>query len=57
MKRICSIIQEFNTHSNNLVKRFIERGYKESFVKDQIKRAEILNRDSLLEEKSETDKL
>ena len=57
MKRICSIIQEFNTHSNNLVKRFIERGYKESFVKDQIKRAEFLNRDSLLEEKSETDKL
>ena len=52
IKRICSTIQEFNKHSDNLLKRFVERGYKEFFIKEQIKRVEYLNRDSLLEEKT-----
>ena len=31
-KRVCSTFDEYKKHSNNLVKRFVEKGYKENII-------------------------
>ena len=30
IKRVCSTFDEYKKHSNDLVKRFVEKGYKEN---------------------------
>ena len=38
IKRICSTFEEYKKHSNDLVKRFVEKGYKENITWNQIKK-------------------
>ena len=40
IKRICSIFEEYRKHSQNLIKRFVEKGYNQSTVRKQIERVD-----------------
>ena len=48
IKRICSTFEEYMKHSQNLIKRFVEKGYDESTVRKQIERVDHLDRSLLL---------
>ena len=47
-KRVCSTFDEYKKHSNNLVKQFVEKGYKENIIRNQIKKVDNLERSTLL---------
>ena len=42
IKRICSTFEEYRKHSQDLIKRFFEKGYNESTVRKQIERVDHL---------------
>ena len=46
-KRVCSNFDEHKKHSNDLVKRFVEKGYKEN-IRNQIEKVDSLERSTLL---------
>ena len=48
IKRICSTFEEYRKHSQDLIKRFVEKGYNESTVRKQIERVDHLDRSLLL---------
>ena len=48
IKCICSTFEEYRKHSQDLIKRFVEKGYNELIVKNQIERADHLDRSLLL---------
>ena len=48
IKRICSTFEEYRKHSQDLIKRFVEKGYNESTVRKQIERFDHLDRSLLL---------
>ena len=48
IKRICSTFEEYRKHSQDLIKRFAEKGYNESTVRKQIERVDHLDRSLLL---------
>ena len=48
IKRICSTFEEYWKHSQDLIKRFVEKGYKNSTVRKQIERVDHLNISLLL---------
>ena len=48
IKRICSIFEEHGKHSQDLIKRFTEKGYNESTIRKQIERVDHLDRSLLL---------
>ena len=47
IKRTCSIFEEYRKHSQDLIKRFVEKGYDESAVRKQIESVDHLNRSLL----------
>ena len=48
IKHICSTCKEYRKHSQDLTKRFLEKGYNESTVRKQIERVDQLHRSLLL---------
>ena len=49
IKRFCSTFDKYKKHSNDLVKRLVEKGYKENIIrnqieKDNLKRSTLLNK-------------
>ena len=48
IKRICSTFEEYRKHSQDLIKRFVEKGYNESTVRKQIETADHPDRSLLL---------
>ena len=48
IKRICSTFDEYRKHSQDLIKRFVEKGYNESTVRKQIETVDHLDRSLLL---------
>ena len=44
IKRICSTFQEYRKHSQDLIKRFVEKGYNESTGRKQNQRMDHLDR-------------
>ena len=44
IKRICSTFEEYTKHSQDLIKRSVEKGYNESTVRKQIERVDHLDR-------------
>ena len=44
IKRICSTFEEYRKHSQDLIKRFVEKGYNELTVRKQIERVDHLDR-------------
>ena len=48
IKRICSTFEEYRKYSQDLIKRFVEKGYDESTVKKQNERVDHLDRSLLL---------
>ena len=48
IKRICSSFDEYKKHSNDLVKRFVEKGYKENIIRNQIRKVDNLERSTML---------
>ena len=48
IKRICSTFEEYRKHSQDLIKRFIDKGYNESTVRKQVERVNHLDRLLLL---------
>ena len=48
IKRICSIFEEYRKHFQDLIKRFVEKGFNESTVRKQIERVDHLDRSLLL---------
>ena len=50
IKRICSTLEEHRKHSQDLIKRFVEKGYNESTVRKQIERVDNLDRSLLLKD-------
>ena len=48
IKRVCSTFDEYKKHSNDLVKRFVEKGYKENIIRNQIDKVDNLERSTLL---------
>ena len=49
IKRIFSTFEEYRKHSQDLIKRFVEKGYNESTVRKQIERADHLHESLLLQ--------
>ena len=43
IKRICSTFKEYRKHSQDLIKRFVEKGYNESTVRKQTERVDHLD--------------
>ena len=52
MRRICSSDDDYRRHRDNLKARLIERKYPASFVERELKKADRVNRDQLLNAKS-----
>ena len=50
MERVCSTFDEYKKHSNDLVKRFVEKGYKENITRNQIEKVQCLEISTLLNE-------
>ena len=48
IKCICSTFEEYRKHSQDLIKRFVEKGYNELTVRRQIERVDHLDRSLLL---------
>ena len=48
IKHICSTFEEYKKHSQDLIKRFGEKGYNESTVRKQLERVDQLDRSLLL---------
>ena len=48
IKCICSTFKQYKKHTQDLIKRFVEKGYDESTVKKQIERVDHLDRSLLL---------
>ena len=48
IKHVCSTFGEYKKHSNDLVKRFMEKGYKENISCNQIEKVDNLERTTLL---------
>ena len=48
IKRVCSSFDEYKKHSNDLVKRFVEKGYKENIIRNQIRKEDNLERSTKL---------
>ena len=48
IKRVCSSFDEYKKHSNDLVKRFVEKGYKENIIRNQIRKVDNLDRSTML---------
>ena len=48
IKRICSTFEEYRKHSQDLIKRFFEKGYNDSTVRKQIETVDHLDRSLLL---------
>ena len=48
IKRVCSSFDEYKKHSNDLVKRFVEKGYKENIIRNQIRKVDNLERSTML---------
>ena len=48
IKRICSTFEEYRKRSQDLIKRFVEKGYNELTVRKQIERVDHLDRSLLL---------
>ena len=48
IKRLCSTLGKYRKHSQNLIKRFVQKGYDESTVRKQIERVDHLDRSLLL---------
>ena len=48
IKRVCSTFWEYKKYSNDLVKRFLEKGYKENIIRNQIKKVDNLERSTLI---------
>ena len=40
LKRLCTTFEEYRKHSQEFIKRFVEKSYKELIVGKQIKRVE-----------------
>ena len=38
IKRVCSTFDEYENHLNELIKRFVEKEYKENIIRNQIKK-------------------
>ena len=47
IKCVCSSFDEYKKHSNDLVQRFVEKGYKENIIRNQIEKVDILERSTL----------
>ena len=52
IKQICSTEEEFERHSNILVKKFVSRGYKQSEITAAIEKSKGFSRNELLNENS-----
>ena len=48
MKRVCSTSDECKKRPNDLVKRFVQKGYKENIIRNQIKKLDNLERSTSL---------
>ena len=48
IKRICSTFEEYRKISQDLIKRFVEKGYNELTIRKQIERVDHLDRSLLL---------
>ena len=48
IKCVCSTFDECKKHSNDLVRRFVEKGYTENIIQNQIEKVENLERTTLL---------
>ena len=48
IKRVCSTFDEYKKHSNDLVKRFVEKWYNENIIRNQIERVDNLEGSALL---------
>ena len=48
IRHVCSTFGEYKKHSNDLVKRFMEKGYKENIICNQIEKVDNLERTTLL---------
>ena len=48
IKLVCSTLDEYKKHSNELVNRFVEEGYKENIIWKQIEKVDNLERSTLL---------
>ena len=56
MKHVCSTFDEYKKRSNDLVKRFEEKGYKENIIWSQIEKVGSLERSTLLNKTDEIPK-
>ena len=54
IKQICSLQQEFLSHTGKIINQFQKRGYDKSLIEQQIKKANLQEREQLLKEKKET---
>ena len=59
IKRICSTQKDYESSCQELAERFVNRGYQQEWVNEQIKRTENLDRQQLLQtkERSENNKI
>ena len=48
IKRVCSTSDEYKKHSNDLIKRFVEKRYKKDIMRNKIKKVDYLERSALL---------
>ena len=48
IKLFCSTLDKYKKHSNELVNRFVEEGYKENIIWKQIEKVDNLERSTLL---------
>ena len=44
IKRFCSTFNEYKKHSNDLAKQFVEKGYKENIIRNQMEEVDSLER-------------
>ena len=53
IKRICSTKKDFDHHSRKLKERFLEQGYDQKLVDEQLEKIDKLVRDNLLQQKDQ----
>ena len=56
IRQICSTFQEYHSHSRKLIKQFVNKGYKENVVTQQIQKVDQLNWKQLLLQQKHHDK-
>ena len=54
--QICSTFQEYHSHSRKLIEQFVNKGYKNDVVTQQIQKVDQLNRKQLLHQQKYHDK-